>query len=54
MEELKRSAALRLPALPKLKRTSMLEDAVAFAVLGGGGYLALRLAGLIFRALGVD
>ena len=53
MEELKRQAALRLPALPKLRKTPLLTDAAAFAVLGAGGYLILRLADLLFRALGV-
>ena len=54
MEELKRNAALRLPALPKMRRTPLLADAAAFAALGVGGYLALQLAGLVLRALGVD
>ena len=54
MEEIRKSAALRLPALPKLQRTPLLEDAAAFVILGGGGYLALRLMGLVFRVLGVE
>ena len=53
MEELKRQALLRVPALPKLRRNPLLQDAAAFALLGVGGYLAVRLADLVFRALGV-
>ena len=54
MEEIRKTAALRMPALPKVKRTPLLTDAIAFAALGGGGYLALRLMGLVFRLCGVD
>ena len=54
MEEIRKASALRLPAPPKWKRTPLLTDAIAFAALGGGGYLALRLMGLVFRLCGVD
>ena len=54
MEEIRKNVALRLPALPKLRRTPLLADAAAFAALCGGGYLALQLLGLVFRVLGVD
>ncbi len=54
MEEIRKRFSVRLPALPRLRRTPLLEDAFAFAVLGGGGYLALRLMELLFRAAGVD
>ena len=53
MEETRKDFALRLPALPKLRRTPLLEDAAAFAVLAVGGYGALRLMDLLFRVLGV-
>ena len=53
MDEIKSKAALRLPPLPKPRRTPLLDGAAAFAVLGVGGYAALRLADLLFRALGV-
>lgn len=53
MEEIKKTFELHLPALPKLHRTPLLEDFVAFAALSGGGYIALRIMDLIFRALGV-
>ncbi len=54
MEEIRKGFALRLSALPRLRRTPLLEDVCALAFLGGGGYLALRLMGLLFRAVGVD
>ena len=54
MEEIKRNTGLRLPALPKMHRSPLLRDAAVFTALGVGGYLALQLAGLGFRALGVD
>ncbi len=54
MDEIRKLTAPRPLALPKLRRTPLLTDAVAFAVLGGGGYLALRLMGLLFRLCGVD
>ena len=54
MEEIRKQAAIRLPALPKLKMTPLMADAIAFAVLGGGGYAALRLMGLLFKLCGVD
>lgn len=53
MEEIRKDIAFRHPALPKLRRTPLLEDAAAFAVLAVGGYGALRLVDLLFRALGV-
>ena len=53
MEEIKSSLALRLPALGRWKKSPLLVDAAAFALLGGGGYLALRLMDLIFRLCGV-
>lgn len=53
MEKIIRTVGQSLPALPKLHWTPLLEDAVAFAVLGGGGYIALRIMDLIFRLLGV-
>ena len=40
MDEIKTKAPPRLPALPALQRTPLLADAAAFALLGGGGYLA--------------
>ncbi len=52
MEEIKKAAALRLPTLRGLKRTPLLTDAIAFAALGGGGYLALRLMDLLLRLCG--
>ncbi len=54
MEDIKKIFVLRLPALPRLRRTPLLEDAAAFVLLGGGGYAALRLMGLLFRLCGVD
>ncbi len=54
MDEIRIIAAPRTVSLPKLKRTPLLTDAAAFAVLGGGGYLALRLMDLLFRLCGVD
>ena len=53
MEELKTKTALCLPALPKIRRTPFLTDAVAFAALLGGGYAALWLMELLFRLVGV-
>ena len=53
MDEITRTRAAALPRVPRLKRTPVAENAVAFAVLAGGGYAALRLVGLLFRALGV-
>jgi hypothetical protein len=53
MDEIRKLTVKGLPTLPKIRRTPLLEDAVAFAVLGGGGYLALRGMDLLFRALGV-
>ena len=53
MEEIRSRRAARLAALPKLRRTLMLENAAALAVLSVGGYAALRLMDLLFRALGV-
>ena len=53
MEELKTKTALSLPALPKIRRTPFLTDAVAFAALLGGGYAALWLMELLFRLAGV-
>ncbi len=52
MEEIRKRIALRLPALPKPRRTPLLEDVAAFAVLAVGGYGALRLMDLLFRVLG--
>ena len=52
MEEIRKRIALRLPALPKPRRTPLLEDAAAFAILAVGGYGALRLMDLLFRVLG--
>ena len=54
MEKIMKRIPIRLPAMPKLRRTPLMEDAAAFAILGGGGYIALRLMGLLFHALGVD
>lgn len=54
MEEIRKLFSVRLPVLPKMRRSPLLEDAFAFAVLGGGGYLALRMMGLLFHVLGVD
>ena len=54
MEEIRKQTAIRIPSLPKMKMTPLLADAIAFAVLGGGGYAALRLMGLLFRLCGVD
>ena len=56
MEELKTKAVLSLPALPKLPRvrkTPLLADAAAFAVLLGGGYAALWIMEMLFRLVGV-
>ena len=53
MEEIRKTASLRLPALPRVKKTPLLTDAFAFAVIGGGGYLALRLMDLVFQLCGV-
>ena len=53
MEEIRKTAALRLPALPRVKKTPLLTGAAAFAALGGGGYLALRVMDLIFQLCGV-
>ena len=56
MEELKPSAALpapALPKLPKLRRTPLLENAVALAALLGGGWAALWGMELLFRLVGV-
>ena len=52
MEELKPNAALPAPALPKLRRTPLLENAVALAALLGGGWAALWVMELLFRAVG--
>ena len=54
MEEIRKIETARLPALPKLRRSPLLTDALAFVVLGGGGYLALRIMGLMFRLCGVE
>ena len=54
MEEIRKQIALHLPALPKVRMTPLLADAIAFALLGGGGYAALRVMDLLFKALGVD
>ena len=54
MEEIRKAFAPYLPALPRLRRTPLLENAAAFVLLGGGGYAALRLMGLLFRLCGVD
>ncbi len=53
MEEIRSKHAVRLSALPKPRRTPLLENAAALAVLTVGGYAALRLMDLLFRALGV-
>ena len=56
MDELKTNAAPSLPALPrlpKLRRTPLLTDAIAFAALLGGGWAALWVMELLFRAVGV-
>ena len=53
MEAIRKVFALRAPALTKLRRTPLLESAVAFAALGLGGWSALWLMELLFRALGV-
>ncbi len=56
MEEMKPNAALPTPALPKrplLRRTPMLESAVAFAALFGGGWAALWCMELLLRLMGV-
>lgn len=54
MEAIRKAVALRLPALPRIRRTPLMESALAFAALGGGGYLALRIMGLLFRLCGVE
>ncbi len=53
MDEIKKRSAISLPALPTLRRTPLTESICAMLVLGGGGYAALRLMDLLFRALGV-
>ena len=53
MESIKRTFALRLPAFRKLRRTPLLESAVAFAALTFGGWGALWVMELLFRSLGV-
>ena len=56
MEELKTNAALPAPALPRrplVRRTPLLEGAVAFAALFGGGWAALWVMELLFRLAGV-
>ena len=56
MEELQTKAALPAPALPKLpkvRRTPLLENAIALAALLGGGYAALWAMELLFRLVGV-
>ena len=54
MEAIRKVFAPRLPALStRLRRTPLLESAVAFAALGFGGWGALWLMELLFRALGV-
>lgn len=54
MDEIRKIAAPHPVSLPKLRRTPLLTDAAAFAVLGGGGYLALRIMNLLFHLCGVD
>ena len=54
MEEIRKHSAVCLPSVPKPRMTPLLADAIAFAVLGGGGYAALRLMDLLFRLAGVD
>jgi hypothetical protein len=56
MDELKTNTALPAPALPRqplLRRTPLLENAVAFAALLGGGWAALWVMELLFRLCGV-
>jgi len=55
MDELKPKAAPlpALPKLPKLRRSPLLTDAVAFAALLGGGWAALWGMELLFRLVGV-
>ena len=53
METIRKMVALRLPALSKLRRTPLLESAAAFAALAFGGWGALWVMELLFRALGV-
>lgn len=56
MEELKPNAALPLPARPekpKMRRTPLLTDAIAFAALLGGGWAALWSMELLFRLIGI-
>lgn len=53
MDAIRKMFAPRLPALAKPRRAPLLESAVAFAALGFGGWGALWLMELLFRALGV-
>ncbi len=53
MEEIRKRALFRLFPSVRLRRTPLLENAAAFAVLAVGGYGALRLVDLLLRALGV-
>ena len=56
MEELKTKAVLPAPALPRrpsLRRTPLLENAVALAALLGGGWAALWVMELLFRLCNV-
>ena len=55
MDELKPNAVLpapALPRLPKVHRTRLTENAVAFAALFGGGWAALWAMELLFRLVG--
>ena len=59
MEELKTKVVFAMPALPrapklmKSRKSPLLADAAAFAVLLGGGYAALWIMELLFRLVGV-
>ena len=53
MEEIRKEHIPALAALPKLKRTPLLENVLALAVLAGGGWAALWVMELLFRLVGV-
>lgn len=58
MEEIRKETTLRVPAADlsvwkaRLRKSPMLENAVAFAALGLGGWAALWVMELLFRAVG--